>query len=150
MQTFHFILAGSRLRRHPRKRRLRTLRRRSDPSIKQVDSAPVVDKCLSGMSSLFLFYLIIMIKSLFFDAIPPEPLPFFFCSFLTILSFSVLSFCTYCLFFLYLVPYLFRFSISLFVPAFTVEPRFSAFQGTIHIYALKRGHAIAGIGFTIA
>ena len=32
----------------------------------------------------------------------------------------------------------------------TVKPRYSAFQGTIHIYTLKRGHAIAGIGFTIA
>ena len=30
----------------------------------------------------------------------------------------------------------------------TVKPRFSAFQGTTHIYALKRGYAIAGIGFT--
>ena len=33
---------------------------------------------------------------------------------------------------------------------YTVKPRFSAFQGTIHIYALKRGYAIAGIGFSIA
>ena len=31
-----------------------------------------------------------------------------------------------------------------------IQLRFSAFEGTIHIYALKRGHAIAGIGFTIA
>ena len=33
---------------------------------------------------------------------------------------------------------------------YTVKPRFSAFQGTTHIHALKRGHAFAGIRFTIA
>jgi len=38
---------GIRLRKHPRKRRLRTMRRRSDPSIKASDSPSVLDKCLS-------------------------------------------------------------------------------------------------------
>ena len=43
-----FLSADSCLRRHPRKRRLRTLRRRSDPSIKAVDPSGVMDKCISG------------------------------------------------------------------------------------------------------
>ena len=32
----------------------------------------------------------------------------------------------------------------------TIKPRFSVFQGTIHIYALNRGYANAGIVFIIA
>ena len=47
-----FLSADSCLRRHPRKRRLRTLRRRSDPSIKAVDPSGVMDKCISGKFAL--------------------------------------------------------------------------------------------------
>ena len=39
---------------------------------------------------------------------------------------------------------------SAFKNATTVEPRYRAFQGATHIYVLKRGYAIAGIGFTVS